>query len=92
MIISVLWNEKAIEDYEAILDHIYEDAGEEKETEFMAMFENKIALICEFPDIGKNGLVENTREFLTNGYRIVYQSTEKELRILRIVHYRRQYP
>lgn len=52
-------------------------------------------LLGQFPDMGRKGQVENTREFSVTGlpYIIVYAlASEGDLDILTVVHERRRYP
>lgn len=53
-----------------------------------------VAVLSEFPDAGRMGRYQGTREFGVAGtpYLIVYRAQQADVVILRVLHGRRQWP
>ncbi|MDR2008608.1 MAG: type II toxin-antitoxin system RelE/ParE family toxin [Alphaproteobacteria bacterium] len=80
-------------DLEEIENYLEEHYPRFLELTFLEI-ERVIDIIVENPFIGRNGKLENTREFLLKKlpYFIVYEINDDKLNILNIIHYSRNYP
>ncbi|MEO8722462.1 MAG: type II toxin-antitoxin system RelE/ParE family toxin [Sphingobium sp.] len=91
---NVNFTPNAKDDLTAIRDWIAQD-DERAADNVIARILQTAMMFGQFPMLGRNGLVEGTREFSVVGlpYVIVYQITsETELDVLTVVHTRRKYP
>lgn len=87
------WTEAAESDREGHLDHIAQDnplaaikVGDE--------IERQIETLLDFPDIGRPGRIEGTRELVITGlpYIACYVAMDDAVTILRVLHGRQMWP
>jgi plasmid stabilization system protein ParE len=57
------------------------------------LFSQAAERLAKFPMMGRGGKIAGTRELFPHpNYRLVYETTGREVRILAIVHVARQWP
>jgi addiction module RelE/StbE family toxin len=90
--VKLLWSPQSIEDrkqiYAFIAEHDRRAADEMDE-----LFNTQAGLLLSFPEMGKPGRVEGTRELAAHKrYILVYACTGDAVAILTVLHTSRQYP
>jgi toxin ParE1/3/4 len=88
----VRWTTDAADDLARICDYI---AGERPEAARRLALDvlHAIEGLCAFPNRGRPGRVQGTRELvLTRPFLAVYEVREEEVQVLRILHGGRQWP
>ncbi len=90
---KVRWTEKAIDDRIAIFDRISPDnfeAAVRLDDEIVA----QVLSLDEFPELGREGRSENTRELMIAGTRYIaaYVITDRAIEVLRIMHGSQEWP
>ncbi len=86
------WLELARADLLAIVDYISDDNPDAAQR-LKNDIEDKANKLTEFPNMGRLGRVEGTREMVVwANYIIVYQEDAFSVRILRILHAAQQWP
>jgi addiction module RelE/StbE family toxin len=89
---EVEWLELAKLDLLAIIEYISND-NPDAALCFKNEIESKIQHLMLFPQIGRQGRVKNTREFvISDNYILVYQEVMKSIRIVRVLHSARLWP
>ena len=91
---NVNFTPQARDDLASIRDWIAED-DERAADRIVARILQTAMMFGQFPLLGRNGLIEGTREFSVVGlpYLIVYRiASDTELDVLTILHTRRKYP
>lgn len=89
---AVYWTPEATQDRDYIYDRIEADdpaaaAGLDE------LFERKSAPLAEHSALGRSGRVMGTRELVVHrNYILIYDVAGDEVRILRVLHARRQWP
>ncbi|MDO5058629.1 MAG: type II toxin-antitoxin system RelE/ParE family toxin [Neisseria sp.] len=83
---NIQWSERAIDEATEILTMVAEYAGFASTERYQAEFDRLISLAAENPQMGKTGIIKNTRElYPINGkYRVVYEIENNALRILTV--------
>ena len=88
----LLWLPQSIEDRKQIYAVIFEQDRQAAE-EMDERFRKQAVLLLAFPEMGKPGRVEGTRELVVHKhYVLVYARTEDTVAILTVLHTSRQYP
>lgn len=89
---ELLWTPEAVRDRESIYDYIEEDSP----LAALALDEliaEKTAVLQDFPKMGRSGRVAGTFELVVHSsYMVVYETVERQVRILNVVHTTRQWP
>lgn len=89
---QLLWTDLALLDRQKIREYIAQDSIKSA-IEIDDLFSQKTQLIAEQPYLGKVGRVPNTREFVMHpSYILVYDLTDKAIRILRILNSAQNWP
>ena len=92
MPLLIEWTQAALQDTDAIVDFIFED-NPTAAIEMEQLIHDSTDNLAFMPYIGRRGRVENTREFVFHpNYFIVYETAENRIKILNVLHTRRQYP
>ncbi|MDR4515762.1 type II toxin-antitoxin system RelE/ParE family toxin [Nitrosomonas sp.] len=90
---AVVWLNEALEDLKSIGDFI---AQENANAAYNVLIRIKAAVdnLLRHPEIGRPGRVFGTREMVMNDlpYILVYQITDKDIRILAVMHTARKWP
>lgn len=90
---AVVWLNEALEDLISIGDYI---AQENANAAYNILIRIKAAAdnLSRHPEIGRLGRVFGTREMVINDlpYILVYQITDKDIRILAVMHTARKWP
>jgi toxin ParE1/3/4 len=88
----LIWSAAAEADRLAVFQFAETDSGFAAQALDSAIGEGAEGLI-ELPDAGRPGVVPDTRELAVHpNYRLVYDVAGNDIRILAIVHARRQWP
>jgi len=86
------WTSAAVEDRNEIYDYIAAD----KPSAALALdelFEQKAAMLLDFPLFGRTGRLTGTRELIAHqNYMLVYDAHGDTVRILRVMHGARRWP
>lgn len=83
---ELLWTTQAIEDRESIYAFIEAD-NPAAALALDTLFGQKSSRLGEHPNIGRNGRVANTREWvLHSNYILVYDIVDTQVRVLRLLH------
>lgn len=89
---KLLWTVEARQDRRDTREHIAKDNLAAAVT-LDEMFTRKARNLVDHPAIGRPGRVAGTREFIVHrNYILVYDLTGEAVRILRVLHARRQWP
>jgi toxin ParE1/3/4 len=89
---ELLWTPEAIEDREAIYEHIETD-NPAAALALDELFLEKTSRLLDHPELGKLGRVIATRELvLHQNYILVYTVITDAIWLLRVLHARRQWP
>ena len=88
---KVRYTRNALQDLSDIHTYIAQDNPDAANRVIVRLRES-IDLICVFPDLGRRGTIDGTREFVATRlpYIIVYQTTPDEVHILNVFHDARQ--
>lgn len=83
---TVVWSELANQRVAEIADMVAEYAGEQSAIRYISEFHRLVDLAASNPEMGKIGVVSDTRELFPIGgkYRIVYRVTGDILRVLTV--------
>lgn len=88
----VVWTRTAIRDRGAIFDHIVE-ANPQVALRMDELFSDAADRLAANPKLGAIGRVAGTRELIPHeSYRLVYEISGEEVRILAVVHTARRWP
>ena len=89
----VVWTNYAVQDREQIFDYIALDSPSAALAVDGAL-SKQLNLLKEFPEIGRSGRVEGTRELVVRGtpFIVAYQVRMDSVLILRILHGAQQWP
>lgn len=89
----VLWLDRAANDLRAIGDYIARD-NVRAAREVLIRIKTLADSLSRNPEIGRKGRIEGTRELVLSDipYLIVYQVTQKDVRILAVLHAARKWP
>jgi toxin ParE1/3/4 len=91
--VKIVWAQFAIEDRLQIFQYISQDnpiAAINCDEEIG----QQVGSLIQFPEIGRPGRVEGTRELVINGmpFIVAYEVDQREVRILRILHQSQMWP
>jgi toxin ParE1/3/4 len=90
--LELVWEPQALDQLDGIMAYIAERnfaAAERLERQF----QEKIALACHVPGVGRPGRVNGTRELVIHpNYLAIYRVSEGQLKVVRVLHARQQYP
>src|SRR5690349_21514783 len=90
---EIIWRRVALNDLERIRHYIAQEnpaAG----ARIRAMIRTAVEQLADYPNLGRSGRVEGTREFVIAGtpYIVVYRVLNNRLRILSVIHGARRWP
>lgn len=87
------WLRKALKNLEQAYDYVAEDDLDAAGRLVLKM-QAAVGQLAEFPEMGRAGRVEGTRELviLNSPYVVVYRVKGKTVEILRVLHGSRKYP
>jgi addiction module RelE/StbE family toxin len=89
---AVYWTPEATQDRDYIYDRVEAD-NPAAAADLDELFEQKSARLAAHSALGRPGRVNGTRELVVHrNYILVYDMTGYEVRILRVLHARRQWP
>jgi addiction module RelE/StbE family toxin len=89
---AIYWTPEAFQDRDAIYDSVAAENPMAALT-LDQLFQTKTAPLSSHPAIGRAGRVQGTRELVVHrNYILVYDILEDAVRILRVLHARRQWP
>ena len=90
---KLVWSEAAYNDRTVIFDFIAADRRSAA-LRVDARIQEQAERLVAFPELGREGRVENTRELPVKGfpYVIVYSVRRQHVRVLRILHGAQQWP
>jgi toxin ParE1/3/4 len=91
--LQLTWSAIASEDRDRIFDYLAE-RNPVAALQLDGRFDEAVELLTSHPFIGRQGRVEGTRELVMSDavYIIVYQTSEKDIVILRLLHGAQQWP
>ena len=86
------WTPEAHLDRVNIRDHIAKE-NRRAATSMDDLFEDAVAKLAEFPNLGRPGRVPGTRELIPHrSYRLVYRVLGDLVAIVRVIHTAREWP
>ncbi|MDM7856806.1 type II toxin-antitoxin system RelE/ParE family toxin [Thiopseudomonas acetoxidans] len=89
---ELLWTPEAVRERESIYDYIEED-NPLAALALDDLIAEKTAVLQDFPKMGRSGRVAGTFELVVHSsYMVVYETVERQVRILNVVHTTRQWP
>ncbi|ARR57668.1 addiction module toxin RelE (plasmid) [Rhizorhabdus wittichii DC-6] len=89
---SVYWTPEATQDRDDIYDWIEAD-NPAAAADLDELFEEKAAPLATHSALGRPGRVSGTRELVVHpNYILIYDVAGEEVRVLRVLHARRQWP
>lgn len=90
---AVIWLDEALEDLKSIGDYIAQENTEAAYTVLIKIKGTANSLSLH-PEIGRTGRVNGTREIAVSDlpYILAYQITDKDIRILAVMHTSRKWP
>ena len=89
---KVRWSEEADRDREEIVAYIWAD-NPHAARRMDALFEAAANRLADFPRLGREGVIRDTREFIPHpSYRLVYEVAPGEVIIHALVHPARLWP
>jgi toxin ParE1/3/4 len=94
--LMVVWHPEAVDDLKQAVNDIRELVGEDAAFGFYDKVRIQVGRLGDFPNLGKGGRVEGTRELVIAGYKriAVYQINESlgRIEVLALLHARRKWP
>lgn len=90
----IRWTEPAARDLTTICDYVKENGSATAARSIALSIHARIASLAEFPEMGRPGRVEGTRELVFTGlpYLAVYRVRIGTVEILRILHGAQKWP
>ncbi|MBV8631658.1 MAG: type II toxin-antitoxin system RelE/ParE family toxin [Silvibacterium sp.] len=90
----IRWTSRAVEDLTGICDYIQESGRPETARRVAVRIHQRIALLARFPQSGRAGRKEDTRELVITGlpYIVMYRIRENVIEVLRILHGAQKWP
>jgi toxin ParE1/3/4 len=88
---TIRWTPTGLRDLQAMRDYISEDRPEAA----VAMVERILSgpeTLKRFPDMGRKGRVEGTRELVMSPYVIAYRVKRESIEVIAIIHGARRWP
>jgi toxin ParE1/3/4 len=90
--VVILWTPKAVSDRTAIFRHIQTD-NLAAAIALDLRFEQAVKRLERFPNLGRPGRIEGTRELVAHAnYILIYEQQLEGLQILRLLHVAQQWP
>ncbi len=91
---KVVWTELALSDLKTAREFTVSKFGQAQARKVISSIEQSLALIAEHPEIGREGRVKGTREFLLTGtpFIIPYRVSKSEIQILAFIHSAKMWP
>ena len=90
--LNLAWKAEATFQFESILEYIAErnfNAAQRLD----ALIHERVETLRKFPELGRPGRVQGTRELVPHpNYIVVYRAETTTVRVLNILHARRRYP
>jgi toxin ParE1/3/4 len=89
----IKWLRKALRNLESAHAYIAKD-NPAAAARTLRSIQQAVAQLAEFPNLGRNGRVEGTRELVISStpYFVVYRVKGSTVQILRVLHSARKYP
>ncbi len=90
---TVIWLSEALEDLKIIGEYVAQDDSKVAYKIIMKIKATADSL-SEYPEMGRIGRVKGAREMVVDGlpYILPYQVTDKDIRILAVLHTSRKWP
>jgi addiction module RelE/StbE family toxin len=90
---EIIWRRTALNDLEAIREFIAQD-NPGAAARIYAAVRAAVDPLANYPNLGRAGRVEGTRELIIAGlpYIVAYRVVENQIRILSVIHTSRQWP
>ncbi len=89
---KVRWTPEAEQDRYNVVEYIAAD-NPRAAVKMDELFGDSVAMLANFPLMGRNGVVSGTRELILHeNYRLVYDVEDECVWILALVHIARQWP
>jgi toxin ParE1/3/4 len=91
--VRIAWSASAFSDRDIIFDYI-EAENPAAAARVDSIIEAQAEPLTEFPEMGRKGRIDGTRELVVTGvpYVIVYRIEDDVVRILRVLHSAQQWP
>ena len=91
--IKIEWTQPAKDDLVSIVTYIATDNPIHAQL-FKNQIEQQVTLLTVFPEVGRNGRVHGTREFVvSDNYILIYQFLNSNLlKIVRVLHAKKKWP
>ncbi|WP_439538254.1 type II toxin-antitoxin system RelE/ParE family toxin [Sphingomonas sp.] len=90
--LSLRWEADALLQYEVLIQFV-RDRNERAAEALALRIDDGVERVCLFPQSGRPGKVEGTRELIVHpNYIVVYRTTDTAVEILRLLHARQRYP
>ena len=89
---TLRWGKLATADVDSILDYI-SDHAPSAPSKVIKTIEDRVSSLRSYPQMGRLGRVEGTRELvIPKSYVVVYKEDPEEVVILRVLHTKQQWP
>jgi toxin ParE1/3/4 len=91
--LQIRWTDCAVDDLESVISFIRED-NPKAARDVVFKIVNSIAMLAEYPSLGKPGRLEGTRELVIadTPFLVPYRVKNKTVEILRVYHNSRKWP
>ena len=90
--LALAWKDEATAQFEAIIEYIAQ-RNYDAAARLDALIGERVQTLRAFPYLGRPGRLEDTRELVPHpNFIVVYRIEPKTIRVLAILHARRQYP
>jgi addiction module RelE/StbE family toxin len=90
--VKVVWTPEAENDRDEIWNYIFAD-NPQAAVRMDELFSKAAARLADFPEMGHDGRIRGTREFVIHeNYRLIYEIEGQTVWILALVHSARQWP
>ena len=88
----LVWSPESEADRLSIFKHIAADNATAA-FDMEALFEDRAEQLLDFPDMGRPGTLADTCELTVHpNYRLIYEVAKDTVRILNVIHARREWP
>ncbi len=90
---KVRWLRQGLEDLQFVVAYIRED-NPDAARRLYEVVRKRVPILSSYPQLGRTGRVEGTRELVVSGwpYIVVYRIKEQEVLILRVRHAAQEWP
>ncbi|EDR7001728.1 type II toxin-antitoxin system RelE/ParE family toxin [Salmonella enterica subsp. enterica serovar Java] len=90
---NIIYTQNSLFNMASIIENIVQYTGYESSgLVFQEDIEKNVEFLSIFPEMGVDGVVDDTKEIFVNGYRVVYSFTESTVFILTVIHCKMLYP